>query len=63
MSIVGMDAFKEVVQQFEDNYPELLKRTYVINGKGLVVTVDGFLEIPLHSITGVTKLGFIYTRK
>ena len=61
MSIVGMDAFKEVVQQFEDNYPELLKRTYVINGKGLVVTVDGFLEIPLHS--GVTKLGFIYTRK
>jgi len=30
---LGIECFKEIVAAFEDNYPEVLRRVYIINGK------------------------------
>ena len=29
----GLDVFREIITVFEDNYPEMLKKTYIINGR------------------------------
>ena len=44
ISCAGADLFIEIMAIVEANYPETLKKTYIINGKEMVSRVNGYIH-------------------